>query len=1450
MSRKAKKAMAVALTAGMLASTAVTPVMAATQGWKQNSKGWWYQNADGTYPANKWSQINGKWYYFDANGYMLANKWVKDKAGKWYYVGANGAMKTNSWAKDSNGLWYWLTGNGSMFEGGWARINGEWYFFKNDGVMQSGVVKVDGETYYLGAPEQGWMQTGTFSIAGTEYNFDAKTGACTSEKAPAADKFFDKKGKEVTPTIDIEEVAGITGGITNALPDYKEKYGNVLIAGRDAYLKVLVTDNNGKPVANTAVSLTTKAIQGDLDEFDTKGLSVQTTDANGYATFVIGAKKSKITATNGYKALLSLTATVVATNQTYDTTLAFATVKANTVNVLNDDPNVDLVENPSTNASVKDNSVTDTCSTDGNIYTEYVFSQQVNDIGSDANRVEIEIDPIIEIPVKATDVVSDYYQEINKEVKEYTVYEDGSDTSLTIDDIPDGLRYVTINFTTADVSKYTQVKFEVYNKITDKLLKTYTKEGPWTQKNFGYDIPVQEYGTDIYVVVKVVSEGQVNDDQNSGILVKDIEGLYAVKDNSNVEVEHLTNCVKWSTVQNRYSDERTLDAETAKAYIGTQGQKYIADGNKYTYQVPVFPYTGNAIMTVTNNGKVVGYFAIPTTNTYNTTKQEWNNVNELDPYARAILISKAEAFNNVGTISTEGNKVIVNSDQTGITALQAKIELPGFEDEIDLTNNTAYTSVQWAPVLNVAESNEFYALVGQNVTIKAQLVDSQGNPVSGNQDAITFNYIEDNEAGIVPGKGDKIGTTKVTVVDKDTNADENGQAFLKLTSGDELALLQSLEATTSKYDVVLSIGDEKVEMADLRWVKPGLAFTTAPKNTYDKYGKPAVNEDYVKVDTLSNPISELTTPDKAKLESALAKSTNENWILGYEVVGITKDQETDETAKRDVLAIEGLKVNLANSNEFGEMKTEGMANGTAKLTSDKKGGTKFKGTINKDSYSAGTDVILYVDVNNNGKIDDDEKFKSVGEDAPSIDTSLELPITWGIVSEQLTLVSPKGSNFVVNSGDKVYVKLASAFDEAIGDKPVKITVTYTMKDGTVEYATALNTGAKSTTKPALELSDETSTKYGLVPITLSDDANIKYVTITATYDENVKLTSDNVITYKDATNKASNSDFALVNAVYSRPDLTKAATVELTFSNSIDKGSFNAEMFTISASDDSKTFAIDKVEVNDKKVKITLDNVNPTLENDGVYKVTVNDSKVVNDITYSLCDTDGRSLKATGAIGSDAKAVLFTTASRANEQSQTGMTITINPSDYKDITAVAANAATGAKYVVVYSGTTGLVDGATNGIYISTNGTFDLVAGKIADGDITVYYNGASKTITKDEINDKIKAKQQADLNDSTAVDAVTAVGADTTVSFGDVTGCYISNIKVVEAKPATPIFATPVKDTNGVYSVKTATTLPADGTTTAVVTVTYTSGDFADVKREVVYDVTLSSSQSTFAKR
>ncbi len=39
-------------------------------GWKQNEKGWWYVDEDGTYPRRAWRQIDGKWYYFASDGYL------------------------------------------------------------------------------------------------------------------------------------------------------------------------------------------------------------------------------------------------------------------------------------------------------------------------------------------------------------------------------------------------------------------------------------------------------------------------------------------------------------------------------------------------------------------------------------------------------------------------------------------------------------------------------------------------------------------------------------------------------------------------------------------------------------------------------------------------------------------------------------------------------------------------------------------------------------------------------------------------------------------------------------------------------------------------------------------------------------------------------------------------------------------------------------------------------------------------------------------------------------------------------------------------------------------------------------------------------------------------------------------------------------------------------------
>lgn len=74
-----------------------------TEGWRHNSTGWWWQNADGSYPHDAWKKIDGKWYYFDADGYAVVNGWQWYK-GNLYYLGSDGAMVTDKDVKiDSEG---------------------------------------------------------------------------------------------------------------------------------------------------------------------------------------------------------------------------------------------------------------------------------------------------------------------------------------------------------------------------------------------------------------------------------------------------------------------------------------------------------------------------------------------------------------------------------------------------------------------------------------------------------------------------------------------------------------------------------------------------------------------------------------------------------------------------------------------------------------------------------------------------------------------------------------------------------------------------------------------------------------------------------------------------------------------------------------------------------------------------------------------------------------------------------------------------------------------------------------------------------------------------------------------------------------------------------------------------------------------------------------------------
>ncbi len=69
--------------------------------WRQDAKGWWVENEDGSYLTNQWYQspASGLWYYMGADGYMLTNTTTPDG----YVVNGDGAWEQNAAASQQSG---------------------------------------------------------------------------------------------------------------------------------------------------------------------------------------------------------------------------------------------------------------------------------------------------------------------------------------------------------------------------------------------------------------------------------------------------------------------------------------------------------------------------------------------------------------------------------------------------------------------------------------------------------------------------------------------------------------------------------------------------------------------------------------------------------------------------------------------------------------------------------------------------------------------------------------------------------------------------------------------------------------------------------------------------------------------------------------------------------------------------------------------------------------------------------------------------------------------------------------------------------------------------------------------------------------------------------------------------------------------------------------------------
>ncbi|WP_455016096.1 RICIN domain-containing protein [Oribacterium sinus] len=112
--------------------------------WMQDGTGWWYKEADGSYPKNNWGNedYNGKtyWYYFLDSGYM-ATGWIELNGSKYYLFPTSDGWK------------------GRMVTG-WQWIDGYCYYLEEGGANQGRLYRNEQKDGYQLDSEGRWTVNG------------------------------------------------------------------------------------------------------------------------------------------------------------------------------------------------------------------------------------------------------------------------------------------------------------------------------------------------------------------------------------------------------------------------------------------------------------------------------------------------------------------------------------------------------------------------------------------------------------------------------------------------------------------------------------------------------------------------------------------------------------------------------------------------------------------------------------------------------------------------------------------------------------------------------------------------------------------------------------------------------------------------------------------------------------------------------------------------------------------------------------------------------------------------------------------------------------------------------------------------------------------------------------------------------------------------------------------
>lgn len=156
---------------------------------------------------------NGELQCYENGKKLVKNQWVGSR-----HLNKKGYMDRNKWLhREVNGrkILVFVRDDGKYiknFQGGWQEIKGEYYYYTDDGTMETGWLKLNGKKYYIDKTTKtrvkgiyavkdtlyyfssgGVMQKDkTVKYEGRKYEIDEK-GACTlrkSGKAPSQDMLF------------------------------------------------------------------------------------------------------------------------------------------------------------------------------------------------------------------------------------------------------------------------------------------------------------------------------------------------------------------------------------------------------------------------------------------------------------------------------------------------------------------------------------------------------------------------------------------------------------------------------------------------------------------------------------------------------------------------------------------------------------------------------------------------------------------------------------------------------------------------------------------------------------------------------------------------------------------------------------------------------------------------------------------------------------------------------------------------------------------------------------------------------------------------------------------------------------------------------------------------------------------------------------------------------------